>query len=66
MSKNIDFIIFAIKQAKDAEKFGFTRNECCRNIKTALHQYWQNKTMGLHGQSQKRIFHVQGALLHCL
>ena len=54
MSKNIDFIIFAIQQAKKAEKFGFTRNECCRNLKTALHQYWQNKTMGLHGQSQKK------------
>lgn len=54
MLNNIDFIIFAIKQAKEAENFGFTRNECCRNLKTALHQYWQNKTMGFHGQSQKK------------
>lgn len=53
MKNNIDFIIFAIKQAKAAEEYGFTRNECCRNLKTALHQYWQNKTMRLHGQSQK-------------
>ena len=48
-----EFIVFAVKQAKEAQAFGFTRNECCRNLKTALHQYWQNKTLGLHGQSQK-------------
>ncbi len=53
MKDNIDFIVFAIIQAKEAEKYGFTRNECCRNLKTALHQYWQNKTLGQHGQSQK-------------
>ncbi len=50
---NAEFILFAVNQAKEAEAFGFTRNECCRNLKTALHQYWQNKTLGLHGQSQK-------------
>ncbi len=54
MPENIEFIVFAIKQAKEAEKFGFTRNECCRNLKLSLHQHWQNKTMGLHGQSQKK------------
>jgi hypothetical protein len=48
-----EFIVFAVKQAKEAQAFGFTRNECCRNLKTALHQYWQNKTLGFHGQSQK-------------
>jgi len=53
MKTNIEFIVFAVKQAKEAEAFGFTRNVCCRNLKTALHQYWQNKTLGLHGQSQK-------------
>lgn len=53
MRTNAEFIVFAVKQAKEAEEFGFTRNECCRNLKTALHQYWQNKTLGLHGQSQK-------------
>ena len=53
MKSNIEFIVFAIRQAKDAEQFGFTRNESCRNLKTALHQYWQNKTLGFHGQSQK-------------
>jgi hypothetical protein len=51
---NAEFIIFAVKQAKAAEAFGFTRNECCRNLKTALHQYWQNKTLGLHGQAKKK------------
>jgi hypothetical protein len=53
MKDNIDFIVFSIVQAKEAEQYGFTRNECCRNLKTALHQYWQNKTLGQHGQSQK-------------
>jgi len=49
-----EFIVFAIKQAKEAEKFGFTRNECCHSLKSALHQYWQNKTMHLSSISQKR------------
>jgi hypothetical protein len=53
MNNKIRFIVFAVKQAKEAEKFGFTRNECCRNLKTALHQYWQNKTLGLHGSARK-------------
>lgn len=50
---NVEFILFAVKQAKAAEAYGFTRNECCRNLKTALHQYWQNRTLGLHGQAHK-------------
>jgi hypothetical protein len=54
MKSPADFIVFAIKQAREAETFGFTRNECCRNLKTALHQHWQHKTMELHGQSMKR------------
>ena len=53
MKTNAEFILFAVKQAREAEAFGFTRNESCRNLKTALHQYWQNKTLGLHAQSQK-------------
>jgi hypothetical protein len=51
--RDAELIVFAIKQAREAQAFGFTRNECCRNLKIALHQYWQNKTLGLHGQSQK-------------
>ena len=39
MKDNIDYIVFSVKQAIEAESFGFTRNECCRNLKTALHQY---------------------------
>ena len=54
MKDNIDYILFSVKQAIEAESFGFTRNECCINLKNALHQYWQNKTLGLHGQSQKK------------
>ena len=53
MRRNAELIVFAVKQAREAEAFGFTRNECCRNLKIVLHQYWQNKTLGLHGQSQK-------------
>ena len=54
MKDNLDYIVFSVKQAIEAESFGFTRNECCRNLKTALHQYWQNKTLGLHVNSQKK------------
>ena len=63
MKTNADFILFAVKQAKDAETFGFTRNICCRNLKTALHQYWQHGILGLHSLSQKaRIPRSKGAL----
>ena len=47
------FIIFAIKQAKEAEAFGFTRNSCCRNLKIAISHYWQHKVVGHHGQAHK-------------
>jgi hypothetical protein len=50
---NLDFIVFAISQARQAEQFGFTRNECCRNLKTALHQYWQHKELQLHSTAHK-------------
>lgn len=48
------FITFAVQQAKEAQAFGFTRNECCRNLKIAIHQYWQNKVLGHHGQAHKK------------
>ncbi len=54
MKSNIDFIVFAIKQAREAEAYGFSRNICCRNLKTAISFYWQNKTLGLSGVSQKK------------
>jgi len=53
MKTNADFILFAVRQAKEAESFGFTRNICCRNLKIALHQYWQHGILGLHSLSQK-------------
>ena len=57
------FIIFAINQANEAQAFGFTRNECCRNLKIAIHQYWQNKILGHHGQAHKaRIPRSKAAL----
>lgn len=49
----IDFIVFAVRQAQEAQAYGFNRNEACRNLKIAIHQYWQNKTLKLHGQSKK-------------
>ena len=54
MKTNVDFLLFAVKQAKAAEAFGFTRNICSHNLKTALRQYWQNKTLGLHNTTQKK------------
>ena len=45
---NIDFIVFALKQMKEAQKFGFTANECNRNLKLALNHYWQAKELGIH------------------
>ena len=56
MSKldNLDYILFAVEQAKEAEEYGFTRNDCSRNLKTALHQYWQNKEKGQHSTSQRK------------
>jgi hypothetical protein len=62
MQKNAKFIIFAVKQSKEAEAFGFTRNDCCHNLKTALHQYRQNQTFGLHGQSQKARIRSKAAM----
>jgi hypothetical protein len=53
LRSNIDFIVYAVRQAKKAEAYGFTRNEACRNLKTALHQYWQNKEMGMHSQAHR-------------
>ena len=54
MKSNVDYIVFAIKQACAAESYGFTRNQCCRNLKIAIHHYWQHKTLGLSGLSQKK------------
>ncbi len=52
--ENLVFILFALEQFIAAEDFGFTENECRRNLYTALHQYWQNKEMGLHSTSQRK------------
>lgn len=57
-----EFIVFAVKQALETEQFRFTRNEACRNLKTAIHQYWQNKTLGLHSQSQNRKMYRESFL----
>ena len=53
MPTNIEYIIFAFNQMNEAENFGFKSNECNRNLKLALSHYWQNKTLGLHGQAHK-------------
>lgn len=51
MPKKLAYIVFAVKHAKKAESFGFTRNQCCRNLKLALEHFWRKKTKGL---SQKK------------
>ena len=43
MKTDIQFILFAVKQAKEAEAFGFSRNHCSRNLKTALDHHWQRE-----------------------
>lgn len=52
---NLDFILFALKHTHVAIEFGFTKNECRRNLDTALQQYWQTKEMRRSGiiRSQK-------------
>jgi hypothetical protein len=50
---NADFILFAVKQAKQAVDFGFKPNICNRNLKEALHEYWQHRTLGLHSLIKK-------------
>ncbi len=47
MKTDIEFILFAVKQAKEAEAFGFSRNHCSRNLKTALDHHWQRKILRL-------------------
>lgn len=60
---NADFIVFSIKQAKEAVAFGNTLNHCNRNLKIALMQYWQNKQLHLHNTAQKkRMLRSQAAL----
>ena len=48
MKKNLDYIVFALKQMKNAEKFGFPLNHCNRNLKLAINHYWQHKEIGIH------------------
>ena len=49
----LQYIRFAVEQAHEAEEFGVPRNEACRNLKTALHQHWQHKILGMHGDVKK-------------
>jgi len=41
MRNAVDFIYFAVKQAKEAEEYGFKRNVCSRNLKIAIEHYWR-------------------------
>ena len=52
---NLDFIYFSLMQTKKSIEFGFTKNESRRNLNTALHQYWQNKTMQRHSTSHRHL-----------
>ena len=62
MKKNIDFIIFALKQLKAAENFGFTRNEANRNLKLALNHYWQAKELGIHIFRKHKLKKTKGEI----
>jgi hypothetical protein len=44
---DVEFILFAVKQAKEAESFGFSRNHCSRNLKTALDHHWRRRMLKL-------------------
>ena len=47
MKKPVDFIYFAVEQAKEAEIYGFKRNQCCRNLKLAIEHFWRKVYLGL-------------------
>lgn len=61
MKTNADFILFAVKQAKEGEAFGFKHNICCRNLKEALHEYWRHRTLKQHSFQKKRILRSKAA-----
>ncbi|HEY4273331.1 MAG TPA: hypothetical protein VGM65_15135 [Candidatus Udaeobacter sp.] len=52
MKTDVDFILFSVKQAKEAEAYGFSRNHCSRNLKTALDHHWQRRTLRLDQKSR--------------
>jgi hypothetical protein len=54
LKTNIDYILFTVKQAKEAQAYGIPRNYCRRNLNVALLQFWQNKELGLHNISRKK------------
>ena len=62
MKRNVDYILFAIKQAHEAEAYGFSSNHCRRNLSRALMHYWQNKTLCLHNTSGKDMPRSKAAL----
>ena len=43
--KPLEYILFAVKQAVEAEQYDFPRNVCCRNLKLAIEHYWRKKTL---------------------
>jgi hypothetical protein len=62
MKTNIDYILFTIKQAKEAQAYGISRNHCRRNLNVALLQYWQNKTLGIPNLRKKDMIRSKAAL----
>ncbi len=60
MKTDIEFILFAVKQAKEAEAFGFSHNHCSRNLKTALDHHWRRKILRL--RQKARIPRSKAAL----
>jgi len=50
--KPLEYILFAAKQAIEAEQHDFPRNVCCRNLKLAIEHYWRKKTLMLPTKKQ--------------
>ena len=53
-AKDIDYILFTVKQAKAAKAYGISPSHSRRNLNIALLYYWQNKTLGSHNISRKK------------
>ena len=43
---NLELIVFAVKQLKDAIEFGFQKNVASRSLNITLNHHWQAKEVG--------------------
>ena len=55
---NLELIVFAVKQLKDAIEFGFQKNVASRSLNITLNHHWQAKEVGSHiGWHKERFTH---------